>query len=251
MVRVHEGEERTAAITSMKNFDRAHWLKIAILVIYVAIICGIYGFLFSYGIPLRAVPELLRHAIERAGVFGPFALILFYVASTVIPFPTAAIAVAGGALFGPLVGNLSVIAGVNLAAAISFWIGRYFGRHFVSENERGWVKKYDDLLSEQSFISVLFMRLLFFPFDVVSLGCGLTRMPFRQYMLGTFLGSLPSTVSFVVLGESLTSPRTWGLFAVLLLGSIAIAYIARRSAWAEKHIFVKPAKSPEDFEKDV
>lgn len=235
----------------MKSFDRSHWIKIGVLAIYVAVIFCVYLLLYIYGIPMRAVPTLLRHAIESAGAFGPLALVLFYMTSTIIPFPTIAIAVAGGALFGPWIGSLSVIAGLNIAAGISFWLGRYFGRHFISENEHGWVKKYDDLLSEQGFLSVLFMRLLFFPFDVVSIGSGMTRMSFRQYMLGTLLGSLPSTVSFVILGESLSSPRTWGLFAVLLFGSIMIAVIIRRSAWAQKNVFVKPVKSPEDFEKDV
>ena len=235
----------------MRTFDRAHWIKIAFLAIYLAIIGGVYFLLFINDIPIRAVPELVRRAIESAGANGPFALILFYIASTIIPFPTAAIAVAGGALFGPWIGSIAVIAGVNLAAAISFWIGRYFGRHFVSENERGWVKKYDDVLSEQGFISALFMRLLFFPFDIVSLGSGMTRMPFRQYMLGTFLGALPSTISFVVLGESFSSPRAWILFAVLMIASIVLAFSLRRSAWAQKNVFVKPVKEPEDFEINV
>ncbi len=235
----------------MKSFDRAHWVKIGIVVVYIAIIASSYLFLFKHGIPMRAVPRLMQHTIAETGVFGPLALIAFYIASTIIPFPTAAIAVAGGALFGPWIGTISVFLGLNIAAAISFWIGRYFGRHLISENERGWVKKYDDLLSRQGFMSVLFMRLLFFPFDVVSIGSGMTRMPFRQYILGSMIGCLPSTLSFVVLGKSFSSPRTWVLFTVLMCVSIAIALILRRSAWAKKHIFIQPALSPKDFEKDV
>lgn len=251
MVRVHEGKERAIAIRVMKSFDRAHWIKIAILAVYVLIISGSYLFLFKHGIPMRAVPRMFQHAMADAGAFGPLALIAFYIASTIIPFPTVAIAVAGGALFGPWLGTISVILGLNIAAGISFWIGRYFGRHLISENERGWVKKYDDVLSEQGFVSVLFMRLLFFPFDVVSIGSGMTRMPFRQYMLGSFIGCLPSTISFVVLGKSFSSPRTWVLFAILMAISIAIAFALRRSKWAKKYIFVQPVLSPQDFEKDV
>lgn len=235
----------------MPRFDRAHWVKIGILIIYGLIVLGVYLSLYFNDIPLRAVPHLVSKSIQSAGAWGPLVLLTFATASSVIPFPSAGVSVIAGVLFGPWLGSLLAIVGLNAAAAVSFWIGRYFGRHLVSEHERGWVKKYDDLLSEQGFVSVMAMRLLFFPFDVVSIGSGLTRMPFRQFIAGSFLGSLPNTISFVVLGESLSSPRTWGLFAIMMVVSIAIAFVLQRSRWAKKNIFVEPAKSPEDFEKDV
>ena len=44
------------------------------------------------------------------------------------------------------------------------------------------------------------MRLLYFPFDAVNYGCGLTSMRQRDFFIGTFLGILPALVSFVLLG---------------------------------------------------
>jgi uncharacterized membrane protein YdjX (TVP38/TMEM64 family) len=251
MVGFHEGKERAAPITSMKNFDRSHWIKIGILVVYVAIVVGIYLFLFLNDIPLRTVPGIIAMHVHAAGIWGPLVLLAFAASSSVIPFPSAGISVISGALFGPWLGALLAVLGLNVAAALSFWISRFLGRHFVSENERGWVKQYDTLLSEQGFITVLGLRLLLLPFDFIGYAAGLTRMPFRQFMAASIIGSIPSTVSFVVLGESLSSPRTWGLFAVLFCLSLLIAFFVRRSRWGKKLILVEPAKSPEDFEKDV
>ncbi len=235
----------------MKKFDRVHWVKIGILVVYAAIILAVYVLLYVNNIPLRTIPRLVGHVIQGAGAWGPLALLGFATASSIIPFPSAGVSVISGVLFGPWLGSVLAVLGLNIAASISFWLGRYFGRHFVSEHEKGWVKKYDDLLSEQGFISVIAMRLLFFPFDIVSIGSGLTRMPYRQFVAGSLLGSIPHTVSFVVLGESLSSPRTWGMFTFLIILSLFGAFFLQRSAWAKKNIFVEPAKSPEDFEKDV
>lgn len=235
----------------MKSFDRAHWLKIGILAIYAAIVLGIYIFLFWHQIPLRTVPGIIGAHVANAGFWGPVVLLAFAASSSVIPFPTAGISVIAGVLFGPWLGALLAVIGINLAASISFWLSRYLGRHFVSENERGWVRAYDDLLSEEGFITVLGLRLLMLPFDFIGLAAGLTRMPFRQFIAASLLGSIPSTVSFVVLGESLASPKTWGLFVVLFCISLTIAFFIRRSAWGKKVILVEPAKSPEDFEKDV
>lgn len=214
---------------------------------YLAVIAGVYLFLHLNGISVKHVPRIVTDYVGRAGAFGPFMLILFYALSTVIPFPTFSIAIIGGALFGPWLGSLVVILGVNLAGTISFFLARYFGRHFVGESEKGWVKKYDELLTEQGMFATMAMRLLFFPYDAVSIGCGLTRMSYRQYALGTLLGSFASTVSFVVLGKSISTPASFAFFLVLMVGSVAVALGLRRTAWAKKHIFVKPAE-PQIFE---
>ena len=47
------------------------------------------------------------------------------------------------------------------------------------------------------------MRLLFLPFDLVNYGCGALGVQRRPFLLATALGSLPGTVSFVLLGASL------------------------------------------------
>jgi len=221
----------------MKRLERSHWLKLGVLVMYVAVIVGIYAALNVADIHLSQVPNLIRQLLVGAGFWGPLLLVICYAISTIIPFPTAALAVLGGVLFGPWLGALAVVIGVNTAGSISFWMARYLGRHFVSENERGWVKKYDDLLSTQGFYAVLAMRLLFFPFDVVSIGCGLTHMTYREYLLGTFLGSLPTAIIFVVLGQSFDSPRSWLLFGILMTICIIAAIALRRSNWAKEHLF--------------
>lgn len=231
----------------MKPLEKAHWLKIAILVVYLAVIAGTYVFLHVQGISVKNVPGIVSTNVKAAGAWGPVVLVLFYVLSTIIPFPTFSIAIIGGALFGPWLGSLAVVIGVNVAGTISFFLARYFGRHFVSENERGWVKKYDDLMTEQGMSAAMAMRLLFFPYDAVSIGCGLTRMSYRQYALGTFLGSFASTVSFVVLGESITTPASFAFFLVLMVASILVAVFLRRTSWAKKHIFIKPTE-PQTFE---
>jgi uncharacterized membrane protein YdjX (TVP38/TMEM64 family) len=231
----------------MRRLERAHWLKLGIFLMYVAVIIGTYVFLHLNGISVKDVPGIVTTNVRSAGIWGPLVLILFYALSTVIPFPTFSIAIIGGALFGPWLGSLAVVIGVNVAGSISFWMARYFGRHFVSENERGWVKKYDDLLTEQGMFAAMAMRLLFFPFDAVSIGCGLTRMTYRQYLVGTFLGSFASTVSFVVLGEAFTTPASLIFFGIMMAGSILIAALLRRSEWAKRNLFGKPVE-PQAFE---
>jgi len=55
---------------------------------------------------------------------------------------------------------------------------------------------------------------------------------------------LPHALSFVILGRSFESPRSWALFAVLMLACLVIAVLLHRSKWAKKHLLNK-AVEPE------
>ncbi len=221
----------------MKNITRQHLIKLGVLAFYLVAIFSVYAYIHWNGIPIKALPSLITKRVELAGAWGPLVMILIFCAQTVIPFATIGLNVISGILFGPWIGSLIVIIGLNISAAISFFIGRFLGRHLVDENEKGWVKKYDDLLTEQGFISIFAMRVLQFPFDFVSLGAGMTRMTYRQYALGSLLGSLPGGVTFVILGDSFGEPDSWALFFGLLIFTVAIVYFMRRSQWAKTHLF--------------
>lgn len=230
----------------MRPIHWQHALKGFLLLLWAACIFGVYYFLHTQHVTLRQLPKFLHLFVAGAGPMGFLIILAAYLAVTVIPFPTVALAVISGSVYGKFWGTLLVVIGLNTASAVSFYLGRFFGRHWVSEHEKGWVKKYDDLMGEQGFYLVLIMRLVLVPFDYVSLGSGMTKITFRQYMLGTILGSLPNTVTFVVLGDAFTDPRAWILFAFLFTVSVGLAWWARQSRWAKKHIF-KPIE-PQTFE---
>lgn len=221
------------------RIHRAHRNKIILLAFWGLCIIAIYWFLDASHIPVRRLPLWIKQEVLQAGVFGPLIVLISYIVVTLIPFPTAALALISGTIYGPLSGSLLVLICINVASSISFFLGRYFGRHLFSEHEHGWVKKIDDLMKENGFMAVLVMRVLFVPFDVVSIGSGMSKISYREYIVASFLGSAPGTVTFVILGNAFTHPRSWFLFGGTLLISLLCAYALRRSEWAKKHLFKK------------
>ncbi len=219
------------------KLERAHAVKILVLAFYILAIVSVYLFIHWNGIHFRDLPRLISARVSATGSFGPLVMVGLFVAQTVIPFSGVGLTVVSGSLFGPLVGVIVSVIGLNIASSISFFIGRFLGRHLVSEHERSWVKKYDDLLTEQGFISIFAMRVMHFPFDFVSLGAGMTRMTFRQFAAGTFLGSLPGVVTLAILGDAFDSPRSWLMFFLLLVISVGLVGFTRRSEWVKKRLF--------------
>jgi uncharacterized membrane protein YdjX (TVP38/TMEM64 family) len=92
-------------------------------------------------------------------------------------------------------------------------------------------------LRDRSFETVIVMRLVFLPYDLVSYLAGAVRIHPVAFLAGTAIGSAPATVAFVLAGASLESfdggvPEidTPVLIAsgVLLVVGIGVAEVLRR-----------------------
>jgi uncharacterized membrane protein YdjX (TVP38/TMEM64 family) len=83
-----------------------------------------------------------------------------------------------------------------LGASAAFWIGRTLGREFAASLIGDRLKRYDDAIERNGFATVLYLRLVYFPFTMMNFGMGLTRVRFWDYFLGTALGIIIGTFIF-------------------------------------------------------
>jgi uncharacterized membrane protein YdjX (TVP38/TMEM64 family) len=155
----------------------------------------------------------------------------------VAALPGSALTVAGGALFGSVVGVIVVSVASTLGAALSFLVGRYFARDAVA----GWLsgkekfQRLDKLTEEQGAVIVAITRLVpIFPFNLLNYGFGLTRVPFWTYVFWSWLCMLPGTVIYVVGADAVTKAIVQGEAPWLLIGAVvataAILAVLVRSA---------------------
>ena len=87
-------------------------------------------------------------------------------------------------------------------------------------------------MRENSFESVLIMRLLFLPYDLVNYVSGILRLHWLPFLMATALGSLPGTVSFVLLGASIdrVDDGIGGIDPITLVASLTIFVVSLASA---------------------
>lgn len=162
-----------------------------LLFIIAAIILVRYTPLKSY-----LTAEVLTRQLQAIGVWAPLAYILFYAVGVCLFIPGTLLTGLGAALFGAYWGFVYVWLGAMAGSAGAFIIGRTLGRDFAASLIGDKLKNYDDAIERNGFATVLYLRLVYFPFTPLNFGMGLTKVRFRDYFWGTGLGIMVGTFIF-------------------------------------------------------
>jgi uncharacterized membrane protein YdjX (TVP38/TMEM64 family) len=150
-------------------------------------------------------------------LLGPVFYIFTYALRPLIFFPAIVLTLLGGFIFGPL-GILYTIVGSNASAMVTFFIGWFFGQDLLDDGENaGLIQRYAQRMRDNSFETVLIMRLIFLPYDVVNYASGFLKINWKAFLLATAIGSVPGTISFVLLGAS------FGTLDELLAGNVQVS----------------------------
>lgn len=158
--------------------------------------------------------------------------VLVYIVVTGLALPGAAIlTLAGGFLFGSLLGTLFVNLGATTGAALAFLAARYLLRDWVEDKFGKWFEPVQQGFAKDAFSYLITLRLIpLFPFFVVNLVSGLTRMSVGSYVAATSLGIIPGSFVYAYAGRQLgtinsmkevASPNV--IAAFILLGVLALA----------------------------
>ena len=140
--------------------------------------------------------EALGRFLEGAGLWAPVAYMAIYAVGVSLFLPGTLLTGLGAAIFGAYWGFLYVWIGAMIGASTAFYIGRTLGREFAASLIGDKLKKYDDAIERNGFATVLYLRLVYFPFTPMNFGMGLTKVRFRDYVTGTGLGIIVGTFIF-------------------------------------------------------
>ena len=160
--------------------------------------------------------------------------ILLYVAVAGLSLPGATIlTLAGGFLSNAVLAALYANIGATTGATLAFLAARYVLRDWVEEKFGRWLDPLQQGFAKNGFSYLLTLRLIpLFPFFVVNLVSGLTRVHVGTYIAATALGIIPGSFVYAYAGRQLgtinslreiASPQVLGAF--VLLGAFALAPI--------------------------
>lgn len=180
---------------------------------------------------LKESQESLQDLYADKRIFVISVYMLLYILVTALSLPGAAVmTIAGGALFGVYAGIVVVSFASTIGATIACFVSRYLLREWVQTRFEKKLKIINEGIKKEGSFYLFTMRLIpVFPFFIINLVMGLTKMPLIKFFWVSQLGMLAGTVVYVNAGmelskiESLTSilsPRL--IFSFVLLGLFPI-----------------------------
>jgi len=188
--------------------------KIAIIVftLFCFIATGI-GFYLLGGIK----PEQLQAWLQKMGIWAPLIYVLLYVIGTLLILPSTPLNLSGGALFGLGWGTFWTTLAALLAAVVSFAFTRTIGRDFVASKFAGKWEAIDAEVKQGGLFYMFAIRLLpIIPYGIVNFAAGLTSIRFKDYFLGTTIGTIPGILPFVMMGSGLHALSTGNIMPLMV-----------------------------------
>lgn len=207
-------------------------LPVAKLAILAIAVLGV-AVLVLRGVDLRGLIEQFIGTIRD---LGP---VVFFAAMMVLPafgMPLLAFTIPAGEAFAPQMGLGGVIAvslvivAINLA--LGYWVARYAFRPILTKLMKRYGYSVPRVTPDNALMVTLLVRLTPGPpYAVQACLLGLAEVPFKMYMIVSWLGLLPWVVGAIVLGKGLFSGK-FGMAAsgigVLIAAAVVIHWVRRK-----------------------
>lgn len=208
--------------------------KLLVAAVLAAAVAAFLYFELGHYLSLEALKANRDRLLAFTEANFPAAVALFiatYCLVTGFSLPGAAIlTLAGGLLFGGLWGTVFVNAGATTGATLAFLAARYLLRDWVEARFGSRLDSIQEGFAKNGFSYLLTLRLVpLFPFFLVNMVSGLTRVGVGTYVAATAIGIVPGSFVYAYAGRQLgtidslkeiASPSV--LLAFTLLGVLAL-----------------------------
>jgi uncharacterized membrane protein YdjX (TVP38/TMEM64 family) len=148
-----------------------------------------------------------------------------YILATSLSLPGAAVlTLAGGALFGLWTGVITVSFASSIGATLACIVSRFILRDWVQAKFGDRLKPVNDGIEKEGAFYLFTLRLIpIFPFWLINLLMGLTKMPLRRFYWVSQVGMLPATIVYVNAGKELAKIESLsGILSPGLIISFAV-----------------------------
>jgi uncharacterized membrane protein YdjX (TVP38/TMEM64 family) len=170
----------------------------------------------------------VKSILKDAGPLAPVVFILIQALQVIFaPIPGEATGFIGGYLFGAPLGLLYSTLGLTLGSVGAFFVARWLEEHYVKR----WIpaeilQKFDFLMERQGALVAFILFLLpGFPKDYLCFILGLSRMPFKLFLLICTVGRLPGTLLLTLQGAKVYKGDYYSTLIILGLCLVLIVIL--------------------------
>jgi uncharacterized membrane protein YdjX (TVP38/TMEM64 family) len=186
-----------------------HIKKIIIVLIVIGLIIAFRVFHLGEYLTLAYVKESQKHFTmlyeeNRALVISVYIAIYLFVTSLSLP-GAVVLGLAAGSLFGLLTGTIVVSFASTIGATLACAVSRFILRDWVQKKFGDRLKTVNEGIEKEGAFYLFTLRLIpVFPFWLINMIMGLTKMPLKTFYWVSQIGMLPGTIIFVNAGKELS-----------------------------------------------
>jgi uncharacterized membrane protein YdjX (TVP38/TMEM64 family) len=217
-------------------------LGISLLVIFISIYTsGIYKILnLDYFLKHKTI---ILNLYQHNPLLVILSFMAIYISSTGLSIPGAVIlTLTSGAIFGPITGTIIVSISATIGASLAFLCARFLFQETLEKKYKNKLAIFNKGIKENGFNYLLFIRLVpLFPFFLINLIMGLTKIPLKIFFAASLIGMVPITFIFCNAGSQLSNISSIKelysqniLIAFSLLGLMSLTPVIYKKA--RKHL---------------
>jgi uncharacterized membrane protein YdjX (TVP38/TMEM64 family) len=188
---------------------RPAFRRLAPLIVIGGLVALAYGFGLHRDVSFETLVRnrtAIDHFIAQHGIAAVAGYVALYVAVVGLSLPGGLImTVAGGFLFGPVIGTIAAIVGALAGATLIFLIARSACGEWLVRRAGPFAEKLAAGFRADAFSYLLFLRLVPFPFWLINLAPALFGVRLSTFVVATAIGILPATLTLAVFGAGVGS----------------------------------------------
>jgi uncharacterized membrane protein YdjX (TVP38/TMEM64 family) len=202
--------------------------KIVIMIVIAGLIAAVKVFHLDQYLTLSYLKgslDNLKALYENHSLMVIAGYFVIYVLTTSLSLPGASpLGIAGGALFGFWTATLVVSFASTIGATLACFVSRYLLRDWIQNRFGDKIAKVNEGIEKEGAFYLFTLRLIpVFPFWMINLAMGLTKMSLIKFYWVSQIGMLPGTMVFVNAGKELAKIESVkGIFSPSLIISFAL-----------------------------
>ncbi len=212
----------------MNNNSKAYVKKIIIVLVIICLIAAFKIFNLGDYLTLSYIKEsqerfTILYSEHRVAVIASFMGIYILVTSLSLP-GAAVMTIAAGALFGLILGTVIVSFASTIGATLACFVSRFVLRDWIQGKFGDKLKKVNEGIEKEGALYLFTVRLIpIFPFWLINLVMGLTKMPLKTFGWVSQVGMLAGTAVYVNAGKELAKIESLsGIFSLGLIFSFVL-----------------------------
>lgn len=135
--------------------------------------------------------ERIHDLMNGLGALGLVAFVVLFTIGELVHVPGMVFVLAAILAYGPWLGFGAGLGGAIISLSASFWIVRLVGGQPLGQIERPFVRRMLARLETQPIRTIAVLRVLFQMLPALNYGLAMSKVRFRDYLVGSVLGLVP------------------------------------------------------------